>query len=174
MTSENDWHALSERQIAWEAEGKPSQTGPLFVAYAITRLEAERKNYEGGEKMALLAAIRICALHELPLPDWTAKAFIQRYGEVLNCRTGSWDEAFGQPYPGKHVPDLRQRRELRVMVPMRIKELRSQDDPPPMNASRKHEGVYNQVAREFGVGRTYVTELWKDHKNSVLGGPRKT
>lgn len=173
MTDAADWPALSAAQAEWEAAGNPARTGPLFIADARMRLERERERYEQGENIALLGAIRTCANHDLPLPAWAARAFIKRYDEVLNCRTGSWDEAFGQPYPGKHVPDLRKRRLHRFAIPQRIIELRSQEDPPPMNGNRKHEGVYNQVAREFDVKRTYVTERWKDYKYSVLGGPQK-
>lgn len=173
MSEETDWQALLDEQSKWEADGNPAPLGPLWIAIAFVDLDEERQRYEANDYMALLAAIRICAARKLPIPDWAAQAFIRRYDHVLNCRTGSWDEAFGQPYPGKHVPDLRKRRELKYAIPQRIKELRSQDDPPPMNGNRHHEGVYNQVAREFDVGRTYVTELWKEYKNRVLGSPGK-
>jgi hypothetical protein len=103
-------------------------------------------------------------VHQLPLPDWAAEAFISGYDDVLNCRVGSWDEAFGKPWPGKHLPELAQRRRLQFAIPLRIRDLRLQANPPPMNSSRNRVGVYDLVAEEFGVSRTFVADRWKEWK----------
>ncbi len=78
--------------------------------------------------MGLFAAIRKCANHDLVMPDWVARGFIRGYDQVLNCRVGSWDKAFGAPYPkGARVADMKRRRELRLAVFFAVQALHRSD-----------------------------------------------
>ena len=119
------------------------------------RLEVERTRFDAGDRMALFAALRICAQRDLKMPQWASRAFIRGYDKVLNCRTGSWDEAFGEPYPGKHLARLRQRRLNRSAVWLRIKKLLAQPDAPPVDRS-----LFEKVGKELGIGPRVCSELY--------------
>ena len=89
----------------------------VIIEWTLQELDLERQRFEAGDGMALLAAIRKCANHDLAMPAWVAEAFIERYDRVLNCRAGSWDDVFGRPYPkGANLNAMRKRRTLRSAV----------------------------------------------------------
>jgi hypothetical protein len=82
----------------------------ITIAHAHERLEEERARYNAGDMAALFGALRVCANHDLVMPEWVSRAFIRGYDKVLTCRAGSWDEAFGAPYPkGFHLVGTRKR-----------------------------------------------------------------
>ena len=128
--------------------------GPLYQRYAEPQLEANRGRFEAGDQMSLFAAIRICANHDLPLPRWAAMAFIRGYDEVLNCRAGSWDAAFGKPYPkGEHLRSRRLRRENLFAVRLAVDDLHSKGSP-------KDEAMFESIGEKLGIGKTLAMELY--------------
>lgn len=151
-----DWLALSEAQETFEAAnpGRP-YAGPLPQAVARGKLEQERTRYAAGDSMALLGAISICARNELPIPAWAATAYLKAYREVLNCRAGSWDEVLGKPHARKHIKGLRQRRELRPKIWLRVRQIR--DTEPSQAIDRS---MFERVAEELGIGRTLCEALY--------------
>jgi hypothetical protein len=63
-------------------------------------LEFFRKQYvEEGKRLAIIEAIRRCAIRKLPLPDWAAEAFVDCYNKVMGYEVASWDDVFGNPLP---------------------------------------------------------------------------
>lgn len=51
----------------------------LPILRVHTELEARRKRFEAGDTMELLHAIKLCAEENLPLPEWLALAFNERF-----------------------------------------------------------------------------------------------
>lgn len=123
MTAIKEW-TLQEAQAAQAAAlaADPTRSDsdpslPLFQWVALHQLDALRQQFDAGDGMALLAAVRHCANHDLAMPAWVADAFIQCYDRVLTCRAGSWDDVFGRPYPkGANLNAMRKRRTLRFAV----------------------------------------------------------
>lgn len=146
-------------------------TLPIYRAAAVERLEDERKKFEQGDKMALLAAIRTCANHDLPLPRWASRAFVVAYDRVLNCKLGSWDDAFGRPYPkGSHLSALRKRR--LYTMPVRMAVTRASESGRPID-----ETLFEEIGQQFGLGKTLTMELYygrKQRKRQTSRLPRKT
>lgn len=85
-------------------------TLPHYRFVANEQIQIEKIRFESGIRRALLSAIRLCAQYKLPLPDWVSDAFIEAHNLVNSCRSISWDEAFGKPYPGRQLDALRKRR----------------------------------------------------------------
>lgn len=70
------------------------------------RIEAE------GDALAILEAMADCAENGLAAPAWLARAFAEPIRKVLAYEVGSIDEAFGRPFKGKRIDDLRRQREM--------------------------------------------------------------
>jgi hypothetical protein len=158
-----NWQELSVKQTEYEKNNPDPwkrPAGPLYQTVALIEIESLSKLFAEGDSMALLAAIRKCANHDLPLPDWVAKAYISAYDEVLNCRSNSWDEVFGKPYPAKHIGKLRQRRELIFGIYSRVRQLNKDgvglDDP-----------LFEIVGKEFGIKKSLCKELYYKAKNML-------
>jgi hypothetical protein len=135
-------------------------TGPLHRWHALQKLDALERQYANGDGFALLQAIRVCANHDLVIPRWAAMAFLKGFDAVLNCRTDSWDGAFGSPYPkGMHIAKARQRRLLRFQVYNRVKEILASNPKTPVD-----EALFELVGDEFDIGKTMCNRLYYEAK----------
>ena len=165
------WLELSKAQQKFEAENPDKwkhAAGPLYQAAAQESLLVERKRFEAGDRVALLAAIRQCANHDLPLPDWASRAYIAAYDQVLTCHSNSWDEVFGKPYPkGKQLGSLREEREKKFAIYFRIEDLRKAHYEVQDDGSHKlvssipiAEELFERVGVEFGIKKTRCSVLY--------------
>jgi hypothetical protein len=154
------WTATLDEAVAahepWKrARGGDGPGGPIYQWAAAKAIEAEREAADSGDGFAVLACINQCVTHDLVAPEWLAYAFNRHYHRVLTCKVGSWDEAFGKPYPGRHLEKLRIRREKGVRVWLRIRELRQSESRPPID-----DALFETVGAELGIGKTLCAELY--------------
>lgn len=141
-------------------------TLPIYRYDARTQLEGERQRFERGERMALLAAIRICANHDIPLPAWASQAYIRSYDQVLNCKLDSWDAAFGRPYgKGKKIQALRKRRYLRHRVWLRIVEIRREEKDSRGKPPAIGNELFDRIATEFHTNRDLISKLYRSERD---------
>ena len=135
----------------------PSYLGPVprFLAFrALDDLEVEYKAKNRG--FAILAGVRKCANHDLVMPTWLAKAFISRYDLVLNCRAGSWDEAFNPPYKkGMHLNALRKQRDLKFAVLNEVRGLRNANPGAAID-----KALFEAVGAKFALGATLTEKYY--------------
>jgi hypothetical protein len=171
---EIDFDELGEQQRAFEAlhpGATDSFNGPLWreVALRIWLPELEKKYNLEKQSFFLFRAIDLCAKHSLTMPDWVASAFSLGFNTVHQFEYGSWDEAFGRPYPGKQLTRLRERRKFRDPVWKRVNELVNLDPTRPFDNNRKNggNGIFEQVGKELGLGRTRVSELYYETLNEL-------
>ena len=159
---------LEEAQAATEkvcATGAPPHHPhlPIFRWFAHHRVEEQRKAFEAGDKFALMHALRICANHALPMPDWAARAYIRAYDTIVNARAKSWDQVLGAPYSkGTHLAAVRKRRKLQVAVRNRIRALRQSDPDLPIDAA-----LFERVGMELGLGKTLAAEYYYTAKKRM-------
>ena len=129
-------------------------TLPIFRLAARDRLEQERKRFEEGDQMALLAAIRCCANHDLVMPEWVSRGFIKGYDAVLNYRASSWDDVFGRPLPkGKHLAALRKKRLTSVQV---WNEVRA----AVLKGESIEDDFFSRVGAKLAIGKTLASEYY--------------
>lgn len=120
------------------------------------KLDDLERQFKAGDGFSLLLAIRVCANHDLPLPDWAARAYIARFDKVLTCRVGSWDDAFRRPFrKGLHLGRARSRRGLRVAVLNRVREILASEPETPID-----DGLFEHVGAEFDIGKTLANKLY--------------
>lgn len=125
---DKEFEQVRASQARYERRGGSGPEGPMAQFLAKERIKELRVQYEAGDRMALLAAIRRCANHGLVMPEWVAKEFIRGYDSVLNCREKSWDAAFGAPYPkNSNLRAMRRRRTLRLSVYNAVNDLHRRD-----------------------------------------------
>jgi len=157
------WTCSFEDAIEFEDKSKNKCLGgnqsPIMQASAVGRANQLKDQVISGDGFSLLAVIRICASHGLVIPTWAVKQYITKYDVILNCRASSWDDAFGKPYQGKHLKKLKQRRDLRHPVYMRVREILSSKSRPPID-----KGLFEEVGEHFGIKATYAEELYREGK----------
>ncbi len=158
--------AQAAHEIALKADPTRSPNDPTLPLYqwcAMEALCALEKQFISGDRTALLAAIRRCANHDLPLPSWASKAYISAYDQVLNCDEKSWDVVFGTPYPkGANINAMSKRRNLRFAVWLRVNELRK---TAPIDGQ-----LFATVGKEMRpiIGKSEASELYYEAKR-LLG-----
>lgn len=132
-------------------------TLPIFQFVARNDLLVEKARFEAGDRNALLGAIRICANHDLVMPEWLARAFIRAYDKVLRHDVGSWDDAFGRPLPkGRHLNAARKKRNKAPAVWRRVRKLHEE-------GRAIDDLLFEDVGKELGLGKTLVSEFYYEH-----------
>lgn len=148
------WHETEAILAANPKRDVADPTLPIYRHLARASIEAEEKRFAGGDRAALMAAIRICATHNLAMPDWVARAFIRSYDDVLRCAVSSWDDAFGRPTPkGSHLNARRKRRLFAPLVRMEVARLHEGGAPIG-------EAMFEQVGKKFGLGKTLTASFY--------------
>ena len=165
---------LEEAQAATDAalaadpyRSDSDPTLPVYQWATLHELNRERQQFEAGDRMALFAAIRKCANHDLPLPAWAATAYIAAYDHVLNCRAKSWDEVFGTPYPkGVNLNAMRKRRILRFRVYRLVTEILQAERHTPIGVA-----LFERVGREMRppIGKSEAAERYYEAMRLLFG-----
>jgi hypothetical protein len=129
--------------------------------YLAEVLEILKKRLEGGDKWALLYAIRQCLLLKRPLPEWLRLAFLSAYDSATGYEIKSWDDAFGRPHPkGSHLKKEKRNFELRQVIIQRVEALRSE-----MSVDK---GLFEKIGKELGISGTTVSEIYYDERSQAL------
>lgn len=161
MTMSDDWAdleaatqaAMRETEALLERDPARSIADPSLPIYqlaAIEKLELERRAFEAGDKLALLGAIRVCANHDVVMPEWVATNFIRAYDRVLHTKVGSLDDAFGRPYNGKWMERRRKVRDSNIAA--EIKKVMT-EGAPVTRAQAK-------IAARYNVSTKTVENIW--------------
>jgi hypothetical protein len=164
MTDKNwTWEeAWSANEQALKAEPERSEADPTlpFVQWsAMHELDVLEEKYK-KDKYYLMAAIRKCANHDLPLPAWVANAYISAYDKVFTAREKSWDDVFGNPYPkGAHLNAIRKKRKLKFAVLIEVNDILKMNPDKSIDDS-----LFEQVGKKFNLGKTLTSEYYYSAK----------
>lgn len=147
-----------EAQKYWVSLGNNATDpeGPFFQWAGAKRIIDLKESIDSGDGFSVLGAVRICVTNGLVAPEWLAYAFNRRYDNVLNCRVGSWDSAFGRPYPkGVHLSALKKKRNYSIAVHNAVTELRRKEPDLPID-----KALFERVGKGFGLGATLAEEYY--------------
>lgn len=151
-------HEFTEQLLAKGVErGRAiaNPRGPLYVWDAHHRLAEYAKSFAKGDTHALMAAIRVCANHDLPLPDWASRAYIAAFDKVNHYGVDSWDDVFGRPVPkGQHRARLEFEKRYGLTIFLDVLNASKADMP-------RDEGMFEQIG-----------EKYRDAKNKRIGATR--
>lgn len=140
----------------WVDEG----TSPAHE-FLVDLLERQREGFEAGDGYMLMAAIRACAEHGLPMPQWAADAYAAAFDRIHRAEVRSWDEVLGAPFPksANLNTERNKRNRLAVKVWNRAHEILASEPDAVIDAS-----LFERVGAEFHVGKTRASELFYTHK----------
>lgn len=129
---------------------------------AAVSLAAYKKQYEEGEKAALLSAINRCAESGVPIPVWAAEAFRKNYrATVWEFKHRSWDDVFGKPNQGKNLRSARKARNLRLAVHDRVQQLRKTRPKP--------RDIFQIVAKELRISKRTAKRYFENFRKFYFG-----
>ena len=172
--AESEAWMMHHRAIKADPKLENSMAAPFFQWYALNALDYLQQEYEAGDTLSLLSAVNQCAMHDLPMPEWVRRGYIDRYRRVVEYEVKSWDDAFGRPHPkGLHLENARHRRSRRCPVYVRVHEILHLK--PDTSIDR---GLFERVGAEFGISKTVAEELYyevkhwfeRSRKNSQIPG----
>ncbi|HCI3972011.1 TPA: hypothetical protein NO321_000220 [Pseudomonas aeruginosa] len=108
-------------------------------------LEAYRSSFEEGERNSVLEALRLCAIHELPMPEWLSAGYQQCFREWRHLHVKTLDAAFGVTLPkGSHFAAMRKARRLAFAVPALVMRLKRKGMPVD-------EGLFHEIGKALNV-----------------------
>ncbi len=108
-----------------------------------------------------MKTIEVCALHEFVVPDWASKAYIEAFRSIERMKVRSWDQAFGPPFKkGVHLHEAAQRQRLAPAVFAEVREVLALDPASPID-----DGLFEQVGKRFGIGKTLAKELYYERQS---------
>lgn len=161
MSRFDPWTATFEEAEAAQRDypGPTDPDAPIFQWAGAQRISLQlRPRVEAGDGNAAMDAVSQCLRRGLVAPDWLARKFLRCYDQVLNCRVGSWDEAFGPPFPkGKQLARMRFNRHARFAVSNAVLDAIQRDPHRPIDA-----GLFEEVGRQVGAGKTLAEELYRE------------
>ena len=121
---------------------------------AAPRLANYHKHFRAGEAEALLDALELCAAYRVPLPEWAANEFLERFYAWAEFRTATLDEAFGVARPkGTQLKARRLREALRFYVLREVRRLRNEGMP-------MSDEIFETVAAAVGISKKRASKIY--------------
>jgi len=121
-----------------------ADAGPGFPDY--------RKDFEAGDKNALLWVIMICCQCNWRMPEWAREAFYDIYWRGLYAEFESWDDVFGKPWGGGQRRAITRHKQKYIWARVRI--LHKKEGAPINNE------LFERVGKEFGVSRSVASRFY--------------
>jgi hypothetical protein len=145
---------------AYVAEGgdPTSPSSPVDQWLALHDIDALKRRYDAGEAFALLHAIKLCAAHELVMPDWLARAYLDKLRTVTHYEVRPLDQAFGSYLPkGSKLSAHRSRIVKGPRVWLEVTRRNAGGEPID-------EQLFANIGNEFGHSASIVRDyyyFWK-------------
>lgn len=140
----------------------PESPYQRWAAWALIS-EAFRSSFEDGNSESILMALRTCAKHKLPMPDWLAAAYMSRLSDWTMLRVKTLDEAFKVERPkGFHLKATHNKKNLEMNIPsvvMRLKREGLSTDEYLFERAGEILGVKTSKAREAYYDSFYYKKI---------------
>jgi len=128
------------------------------------KLEVYESHFKYGDKFGLLRAVNVCALHDLPMPDWLKKAFTNAFDKVEELEVKKLEDAFGSPLKkGEHIAAVRKKRKLANLVFSEV-GVAIRDWKPVDTA------LFEEIGSKLGLGKTLASDYYYE-KLKYYGAP---
>lgn len=146
-----------QAQEEWaKGEHSPEARGPIFRWSDAQWLKKAGEYFlETGDKAAILEALSICSLSDLPIPKWCAKAYLKAYRSVRQYRAKSWDDAFGRPHPkNTKIGAKRDEREKEFILYDRVEEMKKK------NPKTDKKTILERTGKELCIGEKLAEKYY--------------
>lgn len=132
---------------------RSASTADLPLDPAV-ELEARRQDLEGGDQLALLDAIAICAKHGLPMPAWASQAFLAAHDRVVNQERDGWKDVFGTPLKRSQYL-LKKRKRTRDFAQVMVSLMLAREEGRPIGTD-----LFDEIGDKFGLSKTVVSDIY--------------
>jgi hypothetical protein len=147
-----------DHDTEWLKSGKDIYGLWLPNWYAIRELEALKDKFNSGENSALLDAIFICARGIIPLPDWVADNYVERYKKILKFEVRTLDDAFGSPLDkGANLNALNKKKNIALNIWSSV--LIAAESGTAID-----DELFEEVGKKYNVGKTLAKEYYGELK----------
>ena len=141
------------------ALAQPGGLRPVGAWACAQELIARRAYFEAHP----IDGVAKCVKSYLLPPEWLAVAFLRGYYAVMNGRAGSWDAAFGAPYPkGTQLAAVRRRRINRGKVALAVSDAVQTNPEGAID-----DEFWESIGRAVGEGKSNAQKL---HREAVVIG----
>ena len=131
-----------------------SEEAQRYVEGELPKLE---RRFAAGEKEVVLRGLALCMLVRIIPPEWLRREFVNVYFDVAyHAKFKSWDDAFGEPWKGRHLNSVQKETAKRPYIWHRVRQLHDQE------GRAIDDGLFDQVAKEFSCGTRQAKEAYKD------------
>ena len=105
-----------------------------------------KREFEAGNKSALLDGLYACLELKRPIPKWLQVAFLNAFEAAERLEIRSWDEVFGPPIPKyTHQKSKKRNAELLPLIIARVEAA--------LKAKRAvDKSLFAQIGKELGIG----------------------
>ena len=155
-TNTPDWQADLSEEAFQDEEARHSAFRRVDPEGRLSKLEEAFVVY--GIKEAVLPAMFLCVLNDLPLPEWLKKGFGLQYLRGMHGRLKSWNDAWGRPKTkAEYVRAFRQRFKSAEAWDY-VMEASSRGQPI-------NDELFERIGRERGLGGREITkQLYSAHR----------
>jgi hypothetical protein len=113
-----------------------------------------KRDFESGNKSALLDALYVCLELKRPIPKWLQVAFLNAFEAVERYEIRTWEQAFGKPVPkGTHLKPRKRDAELSLNIIERVEALKRA-------GTKVDKDLFRAVGREWGINGTRASEIY--------------
>ena len=150
MTPAEPWAAVVE-QARLDAMKDHAALAQWELAQRVEQSRQKCLAPNGGAE--IMECVNLCGIMGLPLPSWLADAFKARYELVRSAQVGSWDAAFGPPWPPRtRLATVRANRILQDRVHAAVVAAVMANLDRPINRA-----MFAEVGRLPGIHRESAT-----------------
>ena len=117
-----------------------------------------KRDFESGNKSALLYALYGCLELKRPIPEWARAALLEACEAVERFEIKSWDDVFGRPLPkGMHLEKERRNARLRPLIIERVRKAETID-----------KALFEEIGESLGISGTLASNLYYDEQGREL------
>lgn len=153
---------------------KPINENPRFsIQDSINEsLSNYKSEFDGGDKSAVMRAIKLCLKYRMLPPEWAAAAFTIACEKIDKFESNSWDEILGTPFPkGTHLSSLKKKTRLIHSVWLFVGteyhqgyKLDSKGNKQPASIDVE---LFARAGKKFNIGQTQASEYYYKYEEML-------
>lgn len=100
---------------------RPPFDDPTILDAFNKDMELLGERFSKGDEWSLITAMNHCAVYDIAMPEWAARAWLKRSRSAMHYRVDSWDAVMPRiKPPGRKLAALRDQRRWTLAVVMEV------------------------------------------------------
>jgi len=127
---------------------------PISKYLGKKKLDVFERRFNNGDKLNLLHALSTCLTHELTMPDWVKKSFIEAHKKIVTLEVNKLEDVFGSTkQKGKHAAAIRKKMKLSKLVFFEV-------GVAVRDGKAVDIALFEEIGNKLGLGKTLVSEYY--------------